>query len=1150
MQDADGTPQAATRDHPPRLICSTSTADEDDKRQPQQPQQQQQLLRVSLTPSTTTTTFASTNRCIQQQAATTTMSQFAPSSLAAAASEVEEEASLSTLPTVGHNLSSQPSTPPSTAATVTMLMANADDDGPHRRSSGKRTPAAVHSAHHPHSMAHHPHDVMSVVSSSASSTTRSSSTTSGTATTTTTNQSLKASMIQFWRSLITVSCVRCDGRISISLVVVLILGLASILSAGIGLAFIMIPLQDTTAGFLHKFADETVLRTATFVDSRFARLRSMADLAERVTSQKDIIGSPPDFAQALAWFGRDLYANNFHLLIFRGPYAGFTIAPVSPSDPYNYGRKEGYVVVANATNSATTSAAPYMEFGYFSVATFQPLNATVPFTRNYTTRFNFTARPYGPLFMSRKSWSNPYVGVLTRTSSIGIGGPWGASVGAPTDSTYSLHDYTEDVVAYLKGLQVSQTGVVLLIDVKSRAFVGGNVNDVSIKNNINGTPQLVLLEGLQDPRASKVIAAAATPPSATVYTSALLTCAAPCEMVYSNGMLFPVADRHFSLFEEYVLVRVGAITDDLGLNMRLIVILPASDFVDGAKNAALRSIYVTALVVGVTLLIVFVLVHLAMRPLREIEAFLLYSARLGHQHHPHLVAASSSAAVLSRSMSGSTSSLTTTPQSERDSESGSHRGTPAAQQQHQHRSHQQQQAQRWLYNPASSGGTSSTTSQLLSNKGKHTTSFLKEVNLLCSATAKLAAELKLFSTFLPQQSHLSSSLLLRSSGSNHNPQRLDASSNTTTTTTAVNTQAHQSNSTTNAVVNIESPSEIGTTEGDVRGGGGLLMSSLIIGATSDGGGGGGGASTSLLLNHHHLHHNARRSDNGTESRFSVRTISSDNGGVPYAFDTLWRVPVTTVVCNLVRFDTLRKSLQHTELSKLHSGYLGVVQEAARAHGGSIELLHGDRVWVHVNAIKRVVGHAAAACRMMLAIERGMKSVSRAQKSSSFAGIRLGASTGRALCGFMGASCLRNFTVVGDGVAQAAALIIPVRLAGGVGAPSAGGAPQDFPFMSLMSPKTAQLALCSKDVVPRHVRLSLMPYETDVAVVSTPVLLDHVLEAYPSTIGLTSPAAALSRLRLVNTIFDHLVLGQTREAQRLLQGLSHPDDEWLLRTFSL
>ncbi|CUG86913.1 protein kinase, putative [Bodo saltans] len=963
-----------------------------------------------------------------------------------------------------------------------MLEGSSTGGGGDRRvafSPANKSPASSHEKQSAeHSTARRADDVASIVSSS--STAASSARSSGTMAST-----LSSTLRTFWHSLISVSCIRCDGRISISALVVLILGFVAIFCAGIGLTFILVPLQNNAEDFLHNFADATVLRTSTFVDARFQKQKAIAELAKRVTYQQDILGPNIDLQSALTWFARDVYAYNFLVLLFRGPNAGFTIGTSSPSDPVHFPYKEGYVVVNNATNGVSG----YLDIGYFSIKTFKPLNETHPFTRNYNLRFNFSARPYAALFTAREAWSNVYVGVLTRTSSIGIGGPWGPSVGAPV-GTYSVHDYTEETVAYLHGLEVSSSGVVMMIDVKSRAFVGGNIDDVSVAFTANGTAQLVLLENLGDPRASLVIRAGAV--GFNFSSNALLTCRTPCEMVYSGGKLFSAESRAFSLFEAYTLVRVGAITDNLGLNMRLIVILPSTDFIGGVRKAAMQSIYVTASVVAVILLIVFVLVHIAVTPLREVEAFLQFSARLGQQQH----------SVMQRTPSNSS---LTTPNSDNGSETSSMRRAEQR--------HQQRQQNRRLYPSFHDSGVAPG-----QHPKRHAMSSLKEVNILCTATMKLAAELKLFSTFLP---HQRLSLLQSASGRDLRghpkltleEQQLGASSLTATTTAVHHTIVTQSNS---------------NSQSAVGGAGRELQSSMI--AHSE------GTSPSMVL------HNPQRF---SDSKISI-SVSSENGGIPYAFDNLWRVPVTTVVCNLCNFDGMRKALQHTELLSLHTYYVGVVQAAARLHGGAVELMHGDHIWVHLNAAKRVVGHAAAACRMMLAIEQGMR---HAKTSLSFAGMRLGASTGRALCGFMGASSLKSFTVVGEGVGQAAALIVPVRLAvPSTASPSS--QPSSFPFSSLMSPKTAQLALCSKDVVPRHVRLSLMPYETEVAVISTPVLMDNILAAYPPSVGLTSPAAALARLQLVNAIFDHLGAGQTREAQRMLQLLTHQEDEWLLRTFSL
>ncbi|CUG75281.1 adenylate cyclase, putative [Bodo saltans] len=168
-------------------------------------------------------------------------------------------------------------------------------------------------------------------------------------------------------------------------------------------------------------------------------------------------------------------------------------------------------------------------------------------------------------------------------------------------------------------------------------------------------------------------------------------------------------------------------------------------------------------------------------------------------------------------------------------------------------------------------------------------------------------------------------------------------------------------------------------------------------------------------------------------------------------------------------------------------------ESCRAHGGTVDLCYGDRVWANFNAEKRLPGHATKACRAMLAIEdswqhfvqrlrqQGTTSSSGGAKSCSSVPesikvrVRLGAATTEALCGVMGSAGCKRFTVVGPCVRQATYLCsgagterLPRRRASSL-PPLSSSDEQEantpkgddlFPFSSLVATKTVELASVS------------------------------------------------------------------------------------------
>ncbi|CUG86912.1 transmembrane protein, putative [Bodo saltans] len=456
----------------------------------------------------------------------------------------------------------------------------------------------------------------------------------------------------------------CDRRVSISCLVAALIALTAIVCATAAFVSVFFLFQGHMGTMLHEFTQETVSDISFVVERHFSQYRSMQVLVDKVVHHADIVTTHVNVTAALTWFARDLYNNNMHMLLVRGLYSGYVIGPYSVFDAVDFPKKENQIVVSVITNS-TPSAGQFFDIGYFSLDNFSPINLSQPFTRKTNlASFNITNRPYYPSISTKIGWSPAYVTVLTKTSAISIGGPWGADVGAPSDSTYSLHDYTQDVVAYFQTLRISKTGVAMLVDVGTSAFVGGNIADGSVVFNVNGTASLVRLDELQDWRVQPTIAAARPHNNNASAPSVLLTCATPCNLVLcSEGLfplesrpftlfseytlvsvasitdtlglnmqkkngLFPLESRPFTLFSEYTLVSVASITDTLGLNMRLIVILPAGDFVSGVRTSATASMVAAAVVIAIVLLIVFVGVHFATKPLRNAAAFLYNTSRL------------------------------------------------------------------------------------------------------------------------------------------------------------------------------------------------------------------------------------------------------------------------------------------------------------------------------------------------------------------------------------------------------------------------------------------------------------------------------------------------------------------------------------------
>jgi hypothetical protein len=185
--------------------------------------------------------------------------------------------------------------------------------------------------------------------------------------------------------------------------------------------------------------------------------------------------------------------------------------------------------------------------------------------------------------------------------------------------------------------------------------------------------------------------------------------------------------------------------------------------------------------------------------------------------------------------------------------------------------------------------------------------------------------------------------------------------------------------------------------------------------------------------------------------------------------------------------------------------------------------------MHFNAANRVVGHAAAAARTVLSILEQLKSECFKQVE----GAHFGVSTSNALCDSMGIASCKNFMVLGHCVPQAFALCWQAKV---------------DDHGSLLSFRTARLLHVTRDVAAKHVRLALLPYETDVTFVSS---LVHVVGSNRSNgselIADPNPKENSPEwISLHNAAYEAFLAGDDNTAKGLLRRLHPNHDDWLAR----
>ncbi|CUG92147.1 adenylate cyclase, putative, partial [Bodo saltans] len=905
----------------------------------------------------------------------------------------------------------------------------------------------------------------------------------------------------------------------------------------------------------------------------------------------------------LSWFARGLDTASLILVLYHGLENGLILSQYSPLDPVGLPFFPGEITVSNLSKASWTS---FVDNGYFRLDNFKAANTTRPFVRNFTNRFVVGVRPYTTVFQHtgfRLKWSSIYIGVqyqATRTSSIGLGASWGTAGGSNISarSTFGFHGYTKDVVAFFSTITIGKTGVALLIDVATRAFVGGNIADQSIvfvQTTVNGTttttPKIVLLENVMDPRVSGIIHSAALS-SSNVSANLLLTCtpdylgtldnAEPACLLLYNHRTQRIKKRGsfaFSLIEDVVsIVHVTEVTDQFGLNMRLVLIIPADDFVGPMRSGVKQSLAIASITVVILVCVIAVLMQVwLLGPLREM-ADVLAKIVGGRPSSSSPALEDSSATTVSsplprareddaeeihsnrRAMedamltSGDYSGIVNHPSAALDNSHAqllSEGGGDAAARDVVSLPDSNDERER-----AREGDLYQGRPRLMRTDVQNIqTNGIRELMTIKQGLLKLITALEIVSLFLPPGALEASR---RSSGTSSSSQ-MTASNNWTTR-----------------------PDDLA---------------------------------------------------NGVSP-----TISGGSLALPFTPNSIYKVIVTTVAANFVKLHDLRDLADEIPEAfvAIHTEYVRIVMESCRAHGGTVDLCYGDRVWANFNAEKRLPGHATKACRAMLAIEdswqhfvqrlrqQGTTSSSGGAKSCSSVPesitvrVRLGAATTEALCGVMGSVGCKRFTVVGPCVRQATYLCsgagterLPRRRASlplsseeqEASTPTGGDL---FPFSSLVATKTVELAslqghrsVATVTIVPndvvvllgkhnwsarvasapttgggdwaakyviqqqqpvvfRHVRVSSLPQTSSSSlqsqwsaprhtVISTPVFLHRVVLEYPEHIVGNSTSAALQRLRAMNTIYEHIAAeDDNAEVFRKLQVMPCWEDEWLLR----
>ena len=136
-----------------------------------------------------------------------------------------------------------------------------------------------------------------------------------------------------------------------------------------------------------------------------------------------------------------------------------------------------------------------------------------------------------------------------------------------------------------------------------------------------------------------------------------------------------------------------------------------------------------------------------------------------------------------------------------------------------------------------------------------------------------------------------------------------------------------------------------------------------------------------------------------------------------------RREMTFLFTDVADFTTMSEGVESKELARVLNAYLEGMTEIVQKHGGMVDKFIGDAVFAIFNAPIDQPGHAEAAVRCALEMDKFSKGFSDDQNAQGipFGRTRIGIHTGTAVIGNFGSRTRHNYTASGDAVNTASRL---------------------------------------------------------------------------------------------------------------------------------